>query len=213
MSTITGGAGRAADVTSAEPAGSRTSAQPLSGAPPTTDPATDTSVAEPGPPSRWGSARQQRAPRRRPLVRSIVIATTLGALVTAAAYAATWPSSGPTALGPGIVTVEVGIEHSRFDLGALRVREGTIVRFVVHNRDPIDHELVIGTEAVHRRHRIGSEGQHPPVPGEVSVAAGETALTFYEFDTPGTVAYACHLPGHEAYGMRGTIEVVNNQRL
>ena len=33
-------------------------------------------------------------------------------------------------------------------------------------------------------------------------------MTFYEFTEPGTITYACHLPGHEAYGMRGTIEVV-----
>ena len=33
-------------------------------------------------------------------------------------------------------------------------------------------------------------------------------MTFYEFDEPGTVVYACHLPGHVAYGMTGIIEVV-----
>ncbi len=33
-------------------------------------------------------------------------------------------------------------------------------------------------------------------------------MTFYEFTEPGTIVYACHLPGHVAYGMEGTIEVV-----
>ena len=30
----------------------------------------------------------------------------------------------------------------------------------------------------------------------------------YTFDTPGHVLYACHLPGHLTYGMRGVVEVV-----
>ena len=112
------------------------------------------------------------------------------------------------ALGPGVVQVEVGIENSRFDLGALRVQEGTLVEFVVQNDDPIDHELVVGDDEVHARHAEGTERRHPPVPGEVSVAPGDRALTFYEFNDPGTIVYACHLPGHLAYGMQGTIEVV-----
>ena len=66
----------------------------------------------------------------------------------------------------------------------------------------------MGVAEVHRRHAAGSERRHPPVPGEVSIAPGDTAMTFYEFNEPGTVVYACHLPGHEAYGMTGTIEVI-----
>lgn len=131
-----------------------------------------------------------------------------GALVTASGYAADAGAGQDDVLGPGVVTVEMGIHHSRFEVGALRVREGTLVRFVVRNDDPIDHELVVGDAEVHRRHASGTERRHPPVPGEVSVAPGETALTFLELTEPGTVVYACHLPGHEAYGMRGEIEVV-----
>ena len=48
---------------------------------------------------------------------------------------------------------------------------------------------------------------HPPVPGEVSVGPNATASTIYVFDEPATVEFACHLPGHLAYGMRGEIEV------
>lgn len=136
----------------------------------------------------------------------------VGGLITLTGYAVDASTQEGAALGPGVVTVHVTMEHSRFDLGTLRVREGTIVRFVVHNGDPIDHELVIGDAEVHRRHTVGDERRHPPVPGEVSVAPGATSLTFYEFDAPGTVVYACHLPGHIAYGMRGTIEVVADER-
>jgi uncharacterized cupredoxin-like copper-binding protein len=135
-------------------------------------------------------------------------AVLVGAVVAATGYAVDASGSEPSALGPGVVTVEVGIHHSRFDVGTLRVYEGTLVQFVVRNDDPIGHELVVGDAEVHRRHANGSERRHPPVPGEVSVEGGDVAMTFYEFDDPGSVVYACHLPGHIAYGMTGTIEVV-----
>ena len=191
-------------------------ASPADGPVPSTEaPTEEDRTAGPTAASGVGGEGRSRPPRTRrvpSIARAMVIAAVLGVVVTAGGYAATRPPAGATPLGPGVVTVEVGINRSRFDLGSLRVQEGTIVRFVVHNRDPIDHELVVGNAEVHRRHRAGSEERHPPVPGEVSIAPGSTALTFYQFDTSGTVTYACHLPGHEAYGMRGTIEVISNQR-
>jgi uncharacterized cupredoxin-like copper-binding protein len=146
--------------------------------------------------------------RRWRLVVKLAAALAAGGLVTTGAYAVSAPAGGQPVRGPGVVTVEVRIDHSHFDMDPLRVHEGTLVEFVVHNADPIDHELVVGDAEVHRRHTTGSERRHPPVPGEVSIAPGDTAMTFYEFTEPGTVVYACHLPGHAAYGMTGEIEVV-----
>jgi uncharacterized cupredoxin-like copper-binding protein len=129
-------------------------------------------------------------------------------VVTTTGYAVAASGTEQEALGPGVVTVEVGIDQSRVDVGSHRVREGTLVEVVVRNDDPIDHELVVGDAEVHRRHQDGTERRHPPLPGEVSVTPGDTAKTFYEFDEVGSIVYACHLPGHVAYGMTGTIEVV-----
>lgn len=142
------------------------------------------------------------------LVARLAVALGIGAVVTTTGYAMSASSAEREPLGPGVVTLEVGIESSAFDIESLRVVEGTLVQFVVRNDDPIDHELVVGDGDVHRRHADGTERRHPPVPGEVSVAPGDTSMTFYVFTEPGTVVYACHLPGHVAYGMAGTIEVV-----
>jgi uncharacterized cupredoxin-like copper-binding protein len=117
-------------------------------------------------------------------------------------------ASGPEALGPGEVTVTLDVEHSAFEPAELRVVEGTTVRFVVDNGDPIGHELIVGPPEVHARHQSGTHAQHPPVPGEVSVGPNAEAATTYRFDEPGTVEFACHLPRHYGYGMHGTIEVV-----
>ena len=35
----------------------------------------------------------------------------------------------------------------------------------------------------------------------------ETVRTTITFDEPGRLAYICHLPGHEAYGMVGVLTV------
>jgi uncharacterized cupredoxin-like copper-binding protein len=135
-------------------------------------------------------------------------AVAVGVLVTATGYAVDASGTERQALGPGVVRLDVRIDRSQFDIGSLAVVEGTVLELVVHNDDPIDHELVIGDAGVHRRHSDGTERRHPPVPGEVSVAPGARAMTFYEFTDVGSVVYACHLPGHVAYGMQGTIEVV-----
>jgi uncharacterized cupredoxin-like copper-binding protein len=164
------------------------------------------STSHPPQPASAGTPRPTS--RRRRLGTRVAVALVAGGLVATAGHALAASNDGPPALGPGVVTVEVGIQHSHFDLGDLRVQQGTLVQFVVHNGDPIDHELVVGDAEVHQRHAAGSERRHPPVPGEVSVAPGDTAMTFYEFTEPGTIVYACHLPGHIAYGMTGEIEVV-----
>lgn len=104
-------------------------------------------------------------------------------------------------------TIVLTIHHSRFSAGTLMVRGGEKVRFVVRNKDPIDHELIVGPMDVQLRHESGRERRHPPVPGEVSVPLFETASTTYTFDGSAPVWFGCHLPGHWDYGMQGRIVV------
>ena len=47
------------------------------------------------------------------------------------------------------------------------------------------------------------------MPGEVTVEPGTTASTTYHFHALGDMEFACHLPAHYQYGMRGTIHVVD----
>jgi uncharacterized cupredoxin-like copper-binding protein len=146
--------------------------------------------------------------RGRSAIAFVVLATVLPTVV---AYSvAAGADGGPEPLGPGLVTVEVTTHYSHYShvLDDLEVYEGTLVRFVVKNEDPIHHELIIGGPAVHAAHEKGHEAAHPPVPGELSVDPGQTGLTIYRFDEPGEVRFACHLPRHVAYGMTGDITVV-----
>jgi uncharacterized cupredoxin-like copper-binding protein len=103
--------------------------------------------------------------------------------------------------------VGITIHHSAFEPSRVTVRPGERVTFVVRNTDPIDHELILGNEAVQQRHEAGTEMRHGAVPGEVSVPAGGEAATTYTFTLRRPLEYACHLPGHYAYGMRGLVVV------
>jgi len=115
-------------------------------------------------------------------------------------------ASSPT-LGPGLVTVTIDIHYSKFSISTLHVHDDTTVRFLIRNHDPIAHEFIVGDKQVHLRHQFGTHAAHPPVPGEVSVAAADVGETFYRFDQPGSFEFACHLPGHLAFGMKGWVTV------
>jgi uncharacterized cupredoxin-like copper-binding protein len=104
-------------------------------------------------------------------------------------------------------TVTLTIHYSAFDKTELSVPRGVPITFVLVNEDPIDHEWLIGDDAFHAAHRSGTHATHGEVPTEVTVPALETAQTTITFEETGTFAYICHLPGHEAYGMVGTLTV------
>jgi uncharacterized cupredoxin-like copper-binding protein len=127
-----------------------------------------------------------------------LVALSLAALAAAACSRA--------AAAPAERTVHVRIHYSAFSLHRLAVSPGQTVRFVVTNTDPIDHEFIVGDQAVQVAHELGTEAYHPPRPGEITIRAGETVQTTYTFGTR-DLLFGCHLPGHYAYGMRGSISV------
>jgi uncharacterized cupredoxin-like copper-binding protein len=130
-----------------------------------------------------------------------------GVLIAAVALVAL-PACAGAAAAPGPETVVLTIHHSQFSTSTVRVRPNSTVRFVVRNTDPIEHELIVGDDTVQHQHEVGTDRLHQG-PGALSVAPGTTGATTYTFPASGTLLYGCHLPGHWAYGMRGTI-VVNS---
>ncbi len=109
--------------------------------------------------------------------------------------------------GGGPVTVEIPIRYSHYERNEVTVRVGVPVTFVLRNADPIDHEWIVGDDAVQQRHRSGTETHHDSRPTEISIPALSTRETTITFAAPVAWRYICHLPGHEAYGMVGTLVV------
>ena len=65
--------------------------------------------------------------RRRRWAMCLALSLGAAALTTGTGYAVAASGDEHDALGPGHVTVEVGIDRSRFDIGTLRVADGTLV--------------------------------------------------------------------------------------
>jgi uncharacterized cupredoxin-like copper-binding protein len=143
--------------------------------------------------------------RPRPWQLAVVLAACGAAALVAVRAAGSPADDGPDR------TVVVTMRHSRFEPATVRVEPGERVRFALRNTDPIDHEFILGDDGVQRRHEQGREREHHgEVPGERSVAAGQEAVTSYAFPASldgRAVEFACHLPGHYAYGMRGEVTV------
>jgi uncharacterized cupredoxin-like copper-binding protein len=125
------------------------------------------------------------------------------------------------ALGAGIVSgafgraeppsvVEIQVHFSRFGPASITVPAGRPVTFVLANTDPIDHEWIAGDAATHLRHRTGTEPAHDARPTEISLPAMTERRTTVTFAEPGRLTFVCHLPGHEAYGMTGTLVVTGD---
>jgi len=131
------------------------------------------------------------------------------ALLAAAALAACSAAMGT----PAGRTVAIAIHYSHFSPASLSVAAGETVRFSITNRDPIDHEFILGDQTVQDREEAGTDLIHDgTVPGMVSVPAGRTVSTVVSFPkhpAERSLVYACHLPGHYAYGMRSLLTVTN----
>ncbi len=109
---------------------------------------------------------------------------------------------------PAVRMVVVTMHHTHFQPAEIRVDAGTTVRFALRNTDPIDHEFIVGDAAVQARHEVGRERHHHgDIPGEISVPAGTERRTTFRFPGPGSMEFACHLPGHYAYGMHGLVRI------
>ena len=139
--------------------------------------------------------------RRRGLaiVGSLVLVGSL-ALVAFATVAGAGSADGP-------MRIEIRIHYSHFTPSMIQVPAGRPVTFVISNDDPIDHEWIVGDDAVQERHRTGTEMRHDSRPTEISIPALSTRETTITFADPVVWRYICHLPGHEAYGMVGTLVV------
>lgn len=130
----------------------------------------------------------------------LLIVLALAALAAGACTQASAATGTQTKVG-------IRIHYSRFDQTRIEVPLGVPVTFTLVNDDPIDHEWLLGDEAFHARHRLGTEAAHGDRPNEVSLPPMATKTTTITFDRPGELTFICHFPGHEAYGMVGVVLV------
>ena len=112
-------------------------------------------------------------------------------------------------------------DRFRYRPDAIMVRAGRRVTFAVTNAGKLPHEFTLGDRATQLDHErqmqladlAGDHAHHHgPASGTLTVPPGETRHLTWTFDEPGLVLYGCHVLGHWAAGMRGTIVVLAPDR-
>jgi Cu+-exporting ATPase len=95
----------------------------------------------------------------------------------------------------------------RFAPDTISVHSGETVAFEIANPGQVPHEFVIGDAAEQAAHEaeMAGGGMNTSEANAVEVPAGQTARLVYTFGQPGRLEIGCHVPGHYAAGMRGTI--------
>ncbi|MDY7106754.1 MAG: plastocyanin/azurin family copper-binding protein [Actinomycetota bacterium] len=92
----------------------------------------------------------------------------------------------------------------------VEVTPGETITFRVHNVGNLAHDFTLGDEAVQAEHdeemaeMAGEMAEHDEG-NAIEVAAGETGEMTWHFTHVEGVLYGCHVPGHYAAGMRGTL--------
>jgi len=108
-------------------------------------------------------------------------------------------------------TIEVTMDDSmRFTPDKISVKAGETVRFFVKNAGKIPHEMVIGTLDELKEHAEMMRkmpGMQHTEPNMITLKPGQRGGIVWQFDKPGTVDFACLVPGHLEAGMTGKIAV------
>jgi uncharacterized cupredoxin-like copper-binding protein len=122
-------------------------------------------------------------------------------------------------------------DRFRYRPVVIMVRAGRRVTFAVTNAGKLPHEFILGDRATQLDHErqmqaatTGAGAGHvhvhdhhaahgpPAATGALTVPPGQTRRLTWTFDEPGVVLYGCHVLGHWAAGMKGTIVVVAPDR-
>ena len=139
--------------------------------------------------------------------------------------------AGPTWATGAPVRVVMN-DRFRYRPSAIMVRAGHRVTFDVTNTGKLPHEFILGDRATqldHERqmqaapagedmdmhahmHMHDADASGGSDAGGLTVPPGQTRRLSWTFDKPGIVLYGCHVLGHWAAGMRGTIVVLAPDR-
>ncbi|MFH1516578.1 MAG: cupredoxin family protein [Pseudomonadota bacterium] len=108
-------------------------------------------------------------------------------------------------------TVEVTMDDAmRYSPNRIDVKAGETIRFLVRNTGKIQHEMVIASMDELREHAElmrKMPGMEHAEPNMITLKSGQSGDIVWQFDKPGTVDFACLMPGHMEAGMVGKVVV------
>ncbi|MFV2064001.1 MAG: hypothetical protein ACC726_10885 [Chloroflexota bacterium] len=118
--------------------------------------------------------------------------------------------------------VTVILRDFRFDPTPIVLVPGETVRFTILNGGTLEHDFVIGDDAVQRAWAVAAAAAKPPsllerappasVPPDtgglrVLLGSGDQAIVEYQVPGDQRLALLCQLPGHIEKGMVGAVEL------
>jgi uncharacterized cupredoxin-like copper-binding protein len=109
-----------------------------------------------------------------------------------------------------VVEIVAG-DDFRFTPDTVTVDGGETITFRIVNSGQLPHDFTLGDQATQDEHDEemaemgGMMALHDP--NAVAIAAGETMELTWRFTEEGPVLIGCHVPGHYAAGMKGTVTV------
>lgn len=98
----------------------------------------------------------------------------------------------------------------RFTPASVTVEKGQTVRFVLHNRGKLVHEMVLGTVEELKEHAELMKkfpGMEHADPNMAHLKPGARGQIVWQFTQPGEFQFACLQPGHFEAGMVGKVTV------
>jgi len=108
-------------------------------------------------------------------------------------------------------TIDVDAHDTmRYSTSTINAKRGETIRFVMHNKGKIMHEIVIGSPAELKEHAALMKKfptMEHDAPYMLHVAPGKKGEIIWEFNRAGTFTFACLIAGHFEAGMAGTIVV------
>lgn len=120
-----------------------------------------------------------------------------------------WGIAGEASAVRRTITVRM-TDDMKFAPATITVTEGETLRIRAVNAGRVLHEIVLGTQAELDAHAELMR-KHPNMehdePYMAHVEAGQRGDIVWQFNRPGTFAFACLIPGHYEAGMRSTITV------
>lgn len=108
-------------------------------------------------------------------------------------------------------TIDVVLsDDMRFTPATIDVKAGETIRFFVRNTGKMNHEMVLGQiddlKAHAKEMRANPDMVHKE-PNQVNLKPGQRGGMVWQFIKPGTVDFACTMPGHLEAGMVGQVTV------
>lgn len=103
------------------------------------------------------------------------------------------------------------LDEFRFEPTSVEVKVGETVTFKVVNAGKIEHDFTLGDEETQDEHDAemasGMSGMGHDEPNVLTVDPGGEGELTWRFTAPASILYGCHIPGHYAAGMFGTLTI------